>query len=232
MTQPRTNPPATSAAFLDVDGTLLRSTIVHYYVYFRRRQLGPLTGRIWYALYLIKCLYLLVLDKFSRARCNIVFYRSYRGLRVDEIKAMVDDCYRDAMKPRMFMQAQGCIAAHRHAGRKIVFVTGSVDFLMKPLADALGVDHVIAPSLVEENGRFTGALDGPPVGEKEKAVRMRAYAEAVGIDLAESFAYGDSYADLPMLEAVGHPQVVNPQRSLMLRALAKGWPIHRWTLPK
>lgn len=232
MTEHQANPPATSAAFFDVDGTLLRSTIVHYYVYFRRRQLGPLAGRLWFAAYLLKCLYLLVLDKFSRARCNIVFYRGYRGRCIAEIKAMVDDCYRDAMKPRMFMQAQGCIAAHKHAGRKIVLVTGSIDWIMKPLADALGVDHVIAPSLVEENGRFTGALEGPPVGEQEKAVRMRVYAETHGIDLAESFAYGDSYADLPMLEAVGHPQVVNPQRSLMLRALAKGWPIHRWTLPK
>jgi len=231
VTQQGTNPPASSAAFFDVDGTLIRSTIVHYYVYFRRRRLGPVAGRVWYSMYLIKCLYYLVLDTFSRTRCNIVFYRSYRGRCVDDIRGMADDCYRDVMKPRQFVQAEGCIAAHRHAGRRIVLVTGSVDFLMKPLADALGVDHVIAPSLVEKDGVFTGRLDGPPVGGAEKARRIRAYARDQGIDLASSFAYGDSTADMPMLETVGHPQVVNPQRALALRAVSRGWPVHRWTLP-
>jgi HAD superfamily hydrolase (TIGR01490 family) len=125
-----------------------------------------------------------------------------------------------------------CIGAHRTAGRRTVLVTGSIDFIIAPLAESLGVDEVIAPGLLTENGRFTGALDGPPVGMEEKARRIAAFARAHDIDLAASFAYGDSKADLPMLEAVGHPQVVNPDKVLRMIAIHRGWPVHRWTLPE
>jgi phosphoserine phosphatase len=101
---------------------------------------------------------------------------------------------------------------------------------MKPLADALGVDDVLSPALVEDGDRFTGALDGPPVGQEEKARRMRAYAAQHGIDLASSFAYGDSMADVPMLDVVGHGQAVNPTKALAMLAVSRGWPVHRWTL--
>ena len=219
----------TSAAFFDVDGTLINSTIVHHYVYCRRRRMGRLLRRVWFAFFLLKCIYFLIVDKISRSRLNVVFYRSYRGLPAAEIKAMVDDCYREMMEPRLFVEAKGCIAAHRHAGRKIVLVTGSIDFIMQPVVEAIGVDHLIAPSLVESGGRFTGALDGPPVGEQEKARRMKEFAQANEIDLADSFAYGDSLADVPMLETVGHPQTVNPSKGLAALAVARGWPVHRWT---
>ena len=143
---------------------------------------------------------------------------------------MVAECYREMIEPRIFTQVTGCIAAHRHAGRKIVLVTGSIDFIMQPVVEAFGVDHLIAPALVESSGRFTGALDGPPVGEQEKARRMNEFATAHGIDLADSFAYGDSLADAPMLETVGHPQTVNPSKALAALAVSRGWPVHRWTI--
>lgn len=219
----------TSAAFFDVDGTLVKSTIVHYYVYFRRRRLGAVLGRIWFALFLVKCLYFLILDKINRSRFNVVFYRSYRGLPASDIKAMVADCFREMIEPRIFTQAKGCIAAHRHAGRKIVLVTGSIDFIMQPVVGAFGADDLIAPTLVESSGRFTGALDGPPVGEQEKARRMNEFAKEHAIDMESSFAYGDSLADVPMLETVGHPQTVNPSKGLAAVAVSRGWPVHRWT---
>lgn len=229
MTNHGATAPTTSAAFFDVDGTLVKSTIVHYYVFFRRRRMGALWGRFWYAAFLVKCLYFLIVDKINRSRFNIIFYRGYRGMPGAETKAAANDCYAEMLEPKLFTQARDCIAAHRHAGRRIVLVTGSIDFIMQPLAEALGVDDVIAPALVEANDRFTGELDGPPVGQEEKARRMRSYAAKHGIDLASSFAYGDSIADAPMLEAVGHGQVVNPSKALAMLAVARGWPVHRWT---
>jgi phosphoserine phosphatase len=99
---------------------------------------------------------------------------------------------------------------------------------MAPLARALSADGLIAASLAERNGRFTGRLTGPPVGEKEKARRVTEYAEAQGIDLAASYAYGDSVADAPMLEIVGRPNAVNPDKRLSRLAAARGWPVRRW----
>lgn len=218
----------TAAAFFDVDGTLVGTTIVHYYVYFKRKRLRPPWRTIWSALFAVKCVYFYLLDKVSRDRLNVVFYRSYAGLPAREIKAEGLDCYRDVIRPRRFEEAARCVARHKHDGHQVVLVTGSIDFIIAPLAKELEVSGVVAPALLESGGRFTGELDGPPIGTEEKARRIRAYADAHGIDLSLSHAYGDSIADLPMLESVGFPHAVNPDRALTAKAKARGWPTHHW----
>jgi len=218
-----------SAAFFDVDGTLAKTTIVHFYIYFRKRRMSPIIGKAWEMLFLIKCVYYLVLDKINRSRLNIVFYRSYRGMNAAYVRGLAGDCHHDVFLPRLFREAPDCVAAHREAGRPVVFVTGSIDFIMAPVVEAFHATDMLARTLVEENGSFTGALDGPPVGDEEKARLMRHYAAEHDIDLSASYAFGDSIADLPMLETVGHPQVVNPDRTLESVARSRGWPIHRWT---
>ncbi|MCH7808303.1 MAG: HAD family hydrolase [Planctomycetes bacterium] len=220
-----------AATFFDVDGTLVQSTIAHYYAYFRRVRMSALWGRLWYAAFIAKCGYYLVLDRINRSTMNVVFYRSYRGLPVDEIKARSIDCHRDIIRPRKFQQVAECVEMHRQAGRAIVLVTGSIDFIVAPLAEELGADWVVAASLKESHGRFTGDLDGPPIGQQEKARRIRHFAQSHDIDLSQSYGYGDSIADLEMLETVGFPVAVNPDKALARAAKARGWPTHRWTLP-
>ncbi len=217
-----------AAAFFDVDGTLVRTTIVHYYMYFRRKRMSRIAGILWHAAFLLKCAYYLLLDKVDRSRLNVIFYRSYAGLWAREIKSDVQDCYREVIEPRCFGQAVACIDAHRAAGLQVVLVTGSIDFIVEPLARRLRVTDVVAPSLVESDGRFTGELNGPPIGDEEKARRIRGFAKARDIDLSLSHAYGDSIADLPMLEQVGHPRVVNPDRALAAVPERKGWPTRQW----
>lgn len=218
------------AAFFDVDGTLVASTIVHYYIYFRRRGMSPLAGALWSAGFHLKCLYFLLLDRIDRNWFNVAFYRSYRGLVAADTRARATECYRAVIVPRQFREAATCLEEHRRERRGLVLVTGSLDFIMAPLAEALSIPDVIAARLVERDGRFTGALDGIPIGGEEKARRMRAFAESRGIELATSYAYGDSIWDLPMLEAVGHPQTVNPDAKLSIVARERGWPVHRWTV--
>lgn len=218
-----------AAAFFDVDGTIVDSTIVHYYAWFRRRRMAAPVGKAWYGLFLVKCLYYLVLDRINRSRMNTVFYRSYRGLSADTLRREADELYEEFIAPRQFPAVKRIIEEHRNAGRRIVLVTGSLDFIMQPLARRLGVDHVVAPGLVESNGRFTGELTVPPIGGQEKARRLKAFADESGIDLAASYAFGDSIADLPMLESVGQPQAVNPDRALLAVARQRAWPVHRWT---
>ena len=220
---------AQSAAFFDVDGTLCRTTIAHYYTYFMLRRLPRWRGRLWFLGFLAKCGYYLLVDKVDRLRFNVVFYRNYEGLPAGEIKSQAEDCYRRVIVPRRFEEGYACVAEHRAAGRKVVFVTGSVDFVLAPLAQALGVTDVLAARLVEADGVFTGELSGPPIGTEEKARLTRQFAQAHGLDLTQCHAYGDSTADLPMLEAVGFPHVVNPGRELAALARSRGWPIHRWT---
>lgn len=217
------------AAFFDVDGTLVDSTIVHYYAFFRRRDMRPLAAAIWHVAFLMKCVGFIAIDKINRTWFNRVFYRGYGGLSAARTKGLADECYEKVIRPRRFAEGASCVEGHRRQGRRIVLVTGSIDFLIAPLAQALGADDVIAPALVERDGAFTGELDGPPVGEEEKARRMRRFAEAHGIDLSRSYAYGDSIADLPMLELVGHPVAVNPDGKLATLARQRGWRIETWT---
>jgi len=218
------------AAFFDVDGTLCDTTIAHYYRYFMFRRLSPLAGKLWYSTFLMKCVYYLLLDKFDRSRLNVVFYRNYAGLPTAEIKAQAADCHQNVVGPRRFGQPVDCIEEHRRAGRAIVLVTGSIDLIIEPLAAEIRADSVIAARLIESNGCFTGELDGPPIGGVEKGRRMQEFAGEKGIDLARSHAYGDSMSDLPMLETVGFPHAVNPDRGLLAIAKKRGWPTHRWTV--
>lgn len=218
------------AAFFDVDGTLCDTTIAHYYRYFMFRRLSPLAGRLWHSTFLLKCVYYLLLDRFDRRRLNVVFYRNYAGLPTAEIKGQADDCHQHLIRPHRFKQALDCIEEHRSAGRTIVLVTGSLDFIIEPLAAEVRADAVIAARLVESDGFFTGALDGPPIGGQEKARRMREFAVERGIDLSRSYSYGDSMADLPMLETVGFPHAVNPDRGLAAIAKQRRWMTHHWTI--
>ena len=229
--QPAT-PQGRSAVFFDVDGTLTKTTIVDHYAYFRRAGMSPLMGRVWQGAFLIKCLYFLVLDKIDRSMLNVVFYGSYAGMSVTETKGLVASCHEKVIKPRQFQEVPACLAEQREAGRAIVLVTGSLDFIIEPLAKELGAADVIAPSLVESNGLFTGKLGGPPIGTEEKARQVRSYAQTHDIDLALSHAYGDSIADLPMLECVGFPHAVNPDRALAAIARERNWPVHQWSIGK
>ena len=109
-----------------------------------------------------------------------------------------------------------------------MLVTGSLDFIVQPIADYLTVDAVLAPQLCEQNGTFTGELTTAPLIGAEKAKAIHAFADQHGISLENSYAYGDSQSDLPMLECVGNPVVVNPGKALREKALNSDWELHEW----
>ncbi len=116
-------------------------------------------------------------------------------------------------------------AEHRAAGRPIVLATTSPFELVKPLADLLGMDDVIATRYgVDDSGLFDGSIDGRFVWSKGKLDAVRDWAAAAGVSLADSFAYSDSVFDVPLLSAVGHAFAVNPDPNLRVVALARRWP--------
>ncbi len=121
--------------------------------------------------------------------------------------------------------AETAFAAHREAGRPIVLATTTPYDLVKPFADRLGLDDVVATRYgVAGDGTYDGTLDGPFVWSAGKLAAITEWADRNGIDLAESYAYSDSVYDTPMLAAVGHPIVVNPDPRMVLVAAARRWP--------
>ncbi len=215
-------------AFFDVDGTLLKSTIVHCYIWMRSLQMPFFLKHLWLIGFLPKIVYYLILDSISRTRFNAVFYRNYRGLEVAEMKALSTEMFETYIRPKIFSEAVSQIQEHKEQGTAVVLVTGSLDFVVQPIADYLAADAVLAPQLREQEGQFTGELTTAPLIGEAKAEAMRNYAEQHDISLEESYAYGDSQSDLPMLECVGNPIVVNPGKALREKALKSGWELHEW----
>ena len=217
-----------TVAFFDVDGTLLKSTIVHCYIWMRSLQMPFFFKHLWLIGFLPKIVYYLILDSMSRTRFNEVFYRNYRGLEVAEMKALSTEMFEAYMRPKIFAEAVSQIQEHKAQGTTVVLVTGSLNFIVQPIADYLAIDAVLAPQLREQDGQFTGELTTAPLIGEAKAEAMRSYADQYEVSLEKSYAYGDSQSDLPMLECVGNPVVVNPGKSFRQKALKSGWEIHEW----
>jgi len=128
--------------------------------------------------------------------------------------------------------AVGLLAEHRSAGRHLVLATTTPFDLVKPLADALGFDEVIATRYaVNADGTYDGTIDGPFVWSTGKLGAVRDWASRAGVGLDTSWFYSDSLYDLPLLRAVGHPVVVNPDPRLALIAIAQRWPVVHLDVP-
>lgn len=216
------------AAFFDVDGTLLNSNIVEYLAFFQKQLLPPWRWRLRIAGVIAKVPVYLALDHLSRTAFCRFFYRGYRGMEAPMMTDLAHRLFQEVIRPRLYMQALLQIDCHREQGHTIVLLTGSLDFIMRPLAEFIGAHHLIAAKLEERHGRFTGQLLEAPLSESGKAEAVFRFARAQGIDYRHSFAYGDSISDLNMLECVGNPNAVNPDRRLRAVARQRGWRIYDW----
>lgn len=132
----------------------------------------------------------------------------------------------DVLEPMVGPFASMLIEEHREAGRPVVLATTTPEHLIRPFAERLGIDAVIATRYeVGGDGRFTGRNEGHFVWSMGKVAAVREWAEEQGIDLSESFAYSDSVYDAPLLRAVGNPGAVNPDPRLHALAIAARWPV-------
>ena len=216
---------ARSAAFYDVDGTLIKTNIVHAFAWYAKHQptvSGSLAKTVLTGL---SVPLFLAADKLSRKAFNELFYRYYQGMSEDRLEVLSEELFDDLIRPSIFPRAPDLIAESKRAGLRQVIVTGGLDFTVRPLARFLGVDDFIANRLEFEEGVATGKLRAPFVAGASKSVVMRDYAAAHDIDLARSYAYSDSYSDYPMLAVVGRPAAVNPDLRLRSVARSYDWPV-------
>jgi HAD superfamily hydrolase (TIGR01490 family) len=146
------------------------------------------------------------------------------GWDVATVREIVADTIHNIVDPLVYDEAVSLIEEHRLAGRDIVIVSTSGAEVVGPIGEMLGADKVVATRMVIEDGRYTGAIEYYAYAE-EKARAIRELADVAGYDLDHSFAYSDSVTDVHMLEAVGHPHAVNPDRELRRIAASRGWPV-------
>ena len=155
--------------------------------------------------------------------------RLAKGWDQAKVMALVRETLTEVIEPIVYEEALDLIDSHRAAGHRVFIVSASPAEIVGPLAQYLGVEDTISTrAQIDSDGRYTGEVEFYAYGSyKAEAVRELAITE--DLDLAESFAYSDSITDLPMLEAVGHPVVVNPDRELRRIAVERGWEIRTFT---
>jgi HAD superfamily hydrolase (TIGR01490 family) len=153
------------------------------------------------------------------------------GWPQDRIRSLVRETLEEVIEPIIYDEALDLIRFHQAEGRKVFIVSASPEEVVDPLAHYLGVEDVIATRPeVDEYGRYSGGVDFYSYGPA-KVVAMHEVSERDGIDLAASYAYSDSITDLPMLSAVGHPVVVNPDRALARIAAQREWEVQVFERP-
>jgi HAD superfamily hydrolase (TIGR01490 family) len=146
------------------------------------------------------------------------------GWDVQHVKDIVAETLHQLIDPIIYDEAASLLEEHHIAGRDVVIVSTSGAEVVEPIGELLGADQTIATRMAIRDGRYTGDIDFYAYAEN-KAAAIRELADTKGYELATCFAYSDSITDLPMLEAVGHPHAVNPDRALRREALARGWPV-------
>jgi HAD superfamily hydrolase (TIGR01490 family) len=220
---------AAGVAFFDLDKTILaRSSTLAFGVPFYR---SGLIGRSD----VLRSVFAQLIFRFAGAghgqmeRIRTHVSALCCGWPVDQVREIVAAHLEELVVPYVYPHALALLESHKAAGRDVVIVSTSGHEIVQPIGDLLGADHVIATRMVIANGRYTGDFELYAYGA-EKEAAMRRFAAGRGTPLEHCFAYSDSVTDLPMLEAVGHPHVVNPDRGLRAVAAARGWPVICFTL--
>jgi HAD superfamily hydrolase (TIGR01490 family) len=153
-----------------------------------------------------------------------------RGWDREEVEEVVREALETVVDPYIYQEALDLIALHQALGREVFIVSSSPQEVVKPLAERLGVSSVVATRAQTVDGRYTGELEFYCYRE-QKADEIRRIAADQGIDLAGSFAYSDSITDRPMLELVGNPVAVNPDRELRRLAQQRAWKVRDFRRP-
>ncbi|MBK8237266.1 MAG: HAD family hydrolase [Deltaproteobacteria bacterium] len=220
--------PARVAAFFDIDKTVLEINSGTKWIAYMRR-----TGQMG-VVELARALKWLLQYRFGLLDYEAMATRvlqAYAGKQVAPLAREIEQWFLDEVRWAICVEARERIARHRDAGETVVLLTSATQFMTQPLARELDIEHMLCTTIEVEGEHFTGRHVRPACYGAGKVHYAEAYARAHDVALERSYFYSDSYTDLPMLERVGHPVVVNPDPRLRRVASQRGWPIEIWRAP-
>jgi HAD superfamily hydrolase (TIGR01490 family) len=169
-------------------------------------------------------------DEQTMARTRDYLAALCKGWSVEQVRQIVAEALDELINPYVYAEAARLIGEHQAAGRDVVLVSASGDEMVRPIGELLGVSDVIATRMTIVDGRYSGEVEFYAAG-LSKVDGVREMAAERGYDLTECYAYSDSSSDLPLLEAVGRPSAVNPDRALRKVAIENAWPILEFRHP-
>jgi putative phosphoserine phosphatase/1-acylglycerol-3-phosphate O-acyltransferase len=212
------------AAVFDVDRTLLPGTTAErlfLWYLIRERVLGARAA--------IETLRFAVLRGGGDPVRAVREHRPYfRGQRAAGMKGLGRRCFQELIRPRLAGDGIERVRFHIAAGHRTVLLSGSLPYILQPMAVELGVDDLICSRLDEVDGRLTGRLVGLHPYGAAKAALIRRFAERERVDLDASFCYADHHSDEGILRLFGHPVCVNPTNRLRGIAQRLSWPVEEF----
>jgi alcohol-forming fatty acyl-CoA reductase len=216
-------------AIFDLDGTIMSTNVIEQYLWARLPELSRTQQLAEVGQVMRRLPSYLRAEQRDRGTFLRAVYRRYRGADLAALERFVDTSMAPQILSRLSPEAVRRIREHRAAGHTTILITGVVRPLTRPIQPLF--DVIVAADLgVDEEGRCTGFLTGPPVVGESRAAWLKHYATQQGIDLDHSFAYADSHSDLPMLETVGNAVAVSPDIALMRAATRNRWSVVEWKI--
>ncbi len=165
--------------------------------------------------------------KVSHWRLSTYYRTRTKGMSVTDYQDHIDHFFRERGHLYIYPQAASLLFAYRRQGSQLILITGQDEIMAKAYADALGLDYVIGNRFELDDGKIKG-LTKPLCYGQGKVDMAQAFAKEQGFELSDAVFYSDSHADLPLLEAVKQPVVLNPNAQLADLALQRGWPRVDW----
>ena len=154
---------------------------------------------------------------------------AYRGLAEAMLEEVGEEVFVKHLATQIYPESRAIVQAHQEAGHTLAIISSATRYQAEPLARDMGIEHVLCTELEVKKGVFTGEVILPTCYGEGKAVAARSLAARVGLDLDESYFYTDSHEDLPLLEAVGRPRPLNPNRQLAQISKERQWPVRRFS---
>jgi HAD superfamily hydrolase (TIGR01490 family) len=222
-------PDPSAAAFFDVDNTLLRGASIYHFArgLAARKLFGPTDlARMTLSQVTFRLRGMEHAGHIDAARESALAFVA--GHRVDDIVALGEEIYDDTIADRIWAGTKELTQRHLLAGQRVWLVTATPVELATILARRLGLTGALGTVAETDDGVYTGRLVGGLMHGPAKAAAIVSLADREGLDLSQCSAYSDSSNDLPMLELVGHPSVVNPDAELLRAARNRGWPVYEF----
>jgi len=155
----------------------------------------------------------------------------FSGQSEKELAAEAIAWVEDVVVETIYPDAERLVEEHLAKSHVVAIVSGATAFVVRPIAERLGIEHILYTRLEVENGLFTGRVIEPICFEEGKIYWLQQFIDEQGIDLAKSFFYTDSITDLPLLDLVGHPVATNPDPMLYRTAVKRRWPVRFFDPP-
>ena len=214
-----------SAAYFDVDGTLLKTNLIQPTIHFFSNQSSVFSSFKRLGAAILDAPIMLRAELRDRRLFNERLYFHYKGMSEDRLEVLAKEIFDEIMLDALYPGAKDLIALCKKAGQRVVLITGSLDITIQYLAKHLGADDFITNRLEYKDGIATGRLRHPVVAGPVKSHLIVEDAKKNGHDLSQCHGYSDSYSDVPMLSVVGQAFCVNPDKKLTRLAQAYKWPI-------